>query len=90
MNAHLTLKLWLNGKVDKFTCCRKMKQLLNKMSTFSDFLYAFGENWEPKTSSNDKIDDHEESPDNDIIYDHEETLDTVIHTFLVPKRNRID
>ena len=31
-----------NGRVDKFTCYKKMKQSLNEMGTFSDFLYAFG------------------------------------------------
>ena len=48
LNAHLALrlvKLRLDDKVDEFTSYKKMKQTLNEMGTFSDFLYKFDEKW---------------------------------------------
>ena len=60
LNAHLALrlvKLQLDDKVDEFTSYKKMKQALNEMGTFSDFLYKFGENWEPEKNNNDDMDE---------------------------------
>jgi hypothetical protein len=75
LNAHLALrlvKLRLDDKVDEFTSYKNMKQSLNRMGTFSMFLYNFSENWEPNKNNNDNID---------------ESSDTTTLPTSVPKRN---
>ena len=56
-----------------------MKQSLNEIGTFSDFLFKFAENWMPKTTN--------EGEGTDMTLDS--TSSTPLPTSVVPGRNRV-
>jgi hypothetical protein len=86
LNAHLALRLLTfvsHKNLNNFTNYKRLKESLNKLGTFNDFLWSFGKHWEPKLL---KLDDKQNG--NTFVTNALNSGD--LGNVVIPKRNRAD